>query len=155
MIGHEYREADPICDRIRKIATLMGSPLKIIFCGGLGTGLAAKITNNYMACTILLATAEAMAIGFRSGIDKKVLHDCIRSSTGHSWVYDNMQPVPGVVKHAPSSNNYEPTFKPPMIVKELSSAIRAGISTGINPHMARAALEIFEKSTKDPRCIVR
>jgi len=45
---------------------MMGSPEKFFFCGGLGAGLAAKIANNYLSGTILLATAEAMAIGIKS-----------------------------------------------------------------------------------------
>lgn len=68
---------------------MMGSPDKCFFCGKLGAGLAAKISNNYLAGTHLLASAEAMAFGIKSGIDKHLLYKIIHNSTGQSFMCDN------------------------------------------------------------------
>jgi 3-hydroxyisobutyrate dehydrogenase len=83
---------------------MMANPDKIFFCGELGNGLAAKISNNYLSGTFLVAIAEAMAIGIRSGVDKNVLAEVIRNSSGNSWMGEHLMPVPGILPDAPSSN---------------------------------------------------
>lgn len=132
----------------------MGDPNKFFFCGRLGTGLAAKISNNYLSCSILLAVAEAMAIGTRLGVDEKLLHDVIHHSTGQNFMADNVQPVPGIVAHSPSSNNYRLGFKTQMMIKDLGLGVQAGYATGVMPTIAEAALRVYEKAAVDPRCIV-
>ena len=77
--------SDPQTHRIREVVSLMADPDKIYFCGQLGSGNAAKISNNYMAGTIGIALSEAMAIGIRSGVDAKVLNKIISNSTGQTW----------------------------------------------------------------------
>lgn len=133
---------------------MMGDPKKFFYCGKLGAGLAAKISNNYLSCSILLAVAEAIAIGTRSGIDEKLLHQVIHLSTGQNFMADNVQPVPGVVPDAPSSNNYRLGFKTQMMIKDLGLGVQAGYATGIKPTIAEAALRVYEKAAVDPRCIV-
>lgn len=134
---------------------MMGEPSKFFYCGALGTGLAAKISNNYLSCTLLLATAEAMAIGIRSGIDPKLLYNVIRNSTGQSWMCDHVCPVPNVVPHVPSSNGYKPGFKTQMMIKDTTLGIEAGRIVGIKPSMAEMALETYVKAAVDPRCVDR
>jgi 3-hydroxyisobutyrate dehydrogenase len=133
---------------------MMGDPQKLFYCNAIGAGLAAKISNNYLSCSILLAVAEAMAIGVRSGVDPKLLHDIIHNSTGQTFMADHVQPVPGVVPHAPSSNNYRLGFKTQMMIKDLSLSVQAGHATGIHPTVAEAALRVYEKAAVDPQCIV-
>src|SRR4051795_12075852 len=93
LIGHNKpSDTDPVSDRLEKVAAMMGNPKKFFYCGRLGAGLAAEISNNYLSCSILLAVAEAMAIGIRSGVDEKLLHDVIQNSTGQSFMADVVQP---------------------------------------------------------------
>jgi 3-hydroxyisobutyrate dehydrogenase-like beta-hydroxyacid dehydrogenase len=155
LIGHNKpSDTDPVSDRLEKVAAMMGNPKKFFYCGRLGAGLAAKISNNYLSCSILLAVAEAMAIGIRSGVDEKLLHDVIQNSTGQSFMADVVQPVPGVVPDAPSSNNYRLGFKTQMMIKDLGLGVKAGYATGIKPTIAEAAYWVYEKAAVDPQCIV-
>jgi 3-hydroxyisobutyrate dehydrogenase-like beta-hydroxyacid dehydrogenase len=155
LIGHSKpSDADPISYRLEKVASMMGDPNKFFYCGKLVAGLAAKISNNYLSCSILLAVAEAMAIGTRSGIDEKLLHQVIHHSTGQNFMADNVQPVPGVVLDAPSSNDYRLGFRTQMMIKDLGLGVQAGYATGIKPTIAEAALRVYEKAAVDPRCIV-
>lgn len=103
---------------------------------------------------MILAVAEAMAIGIKSGIDGKLLHEVIHNSTGQSFMADHVQPAPGIVDHAPSSNDYKLGFKTQMMIKDLSLGVQAGEATGIDPTIARTALKVFEKAAVDPQCIV-
>lgn len=133
--------------------SMMGTPSKFFFCGKLGAGLAAKISNNYLSGTILLASAEAMAIGIKSGIDKHLLYKVIQNSTGQSFMCDHVNPVPGVVTTAPASRNYEGGFKAQMMVKDLTLGVDAAGVVGITPSTGRAALEIYTQAVLDSRCI--
>ncbi|KAF3386208.1 3-hydroxyisobutyrate dehydrogenase [Penicillium rolfsii] len=156
LIGHSKpSDTNAVSCRLETIVSMMGSPQKLFYCGKPGAGLAAKISNNYLSCSILLAVAEAMAIGVRSGVEPKLLHDIIHNSTGQTFMADNVQPVPGVVAHAPSSNNYQLGFKTQMMIKDLSLGVQAGHEVGIRPSIAEAALRVFEKAAVDPQCIDR
>ena len=135
--------------------TMMGTQSKFFFCGKLGAGLAAKISNNYLSGTILLASAEAMAIGIKSGIDKDLLYKVIHNSTGQSFMFDHVNPVPGVVAHAPASRNYEGGFKAQMMVKDMTLGVDAAAAVGVKASTGLAALELYKQAAVDPRCIDR
>lgn len=154
LIGCSEDDRD-LQSRITSVLTTMGSPDKFFWCGCLGAGLAAKISNNYLSCSILVGIAEAMAIGIRSGIEPGLLHRVIHHSSGQSWMLDNVQPVPGVLPHVPSSNNYKLGFKTQMMIKDVSLGVDAGEAVGIEPSIARAALEVYQQAAKNPKCIVR
>ena len=140
--------------RVRDVTSMMGNPQKIFLCGKLGTGLAAKISNNYLSGTFMVAIAEAMAIGIRAGVDKNALAEVIKNSSGMSWMGDHMQPVPGIIPEAPSSNDYKPGFRHELMIKDMSLGTEAGKLHGIDPTMANTALEAVKKAAKDPRCEV-
>jgi len=157
LIGHATPTPDSPSpsSRLAPVMTLMGTPAKFFYCGKLGAGLAAKIANNYLSGTILLATAEAMNIGIRLGIDKHLLFDVIHNSTGQSFMCDNVNPVPGVVPHAPSSRDYQGGFKAQMMVKDMTLGVDAAKLTGVRSTLGPAALELYKESGVDPRCIDR
>jgi len=146
---------DARASRIHNTLTMMGEPKKLFWCGKLGAGLAAKISNNYISCTSLLVIAEAMAIGVRNGIDPKLLQEVIHNSSGQSFMSDNVSPVPGTVPHAPSSNNWKLGFKTQMMVKDTGLGVDAAKLVGITPTMAEAAIAVWKKAAEDPRCIDR
>lgn len=150
-IDPREQDGDPMTRRALDMITLMAEPTKIIFSGQLGTGLAAKIANNYIAFCTSLATAEAMSIGVRSGVDPKTLFKIIRASTGNSWHLDIKPCIPDIVPTAPSSNGYTPVFKPFMVVKDLGLALEAARETGIDPRCATAALETYKTASELPR----
>lgn len=156
MIGHaEPIPGDVAGERLLQVVSMMGNdPEKIFWCGGVGSGLAAKISNNYISCSVLLLVAEAMAIGVKSGVDPKMLQKIINSSTGQTFMGDNVCPVPDVVPHAPSSNGWRLGFKTQMFLKDLSLGIESARRQNLEPVMAKAAYDVFEKASKDPRCIV-
>ncbi|KAK1726402.1 hypothetical protein CaCOL14_004880 [Colletotrichum acutatum] len=155
MIGRPEDNEDPLSQRLRQVVSMMGDPEKLFWCGDVGSGLAAKISNNYISCSVLLLISEAMAIGVKSGVDPKMLQKIIHSSTGQTFMGDNVCPVPGVIPHAPSSNNWRLGFKTQMFLKDLSLGIDAAKQENIQPTMAEAAYGVFEKASKDPRCIDR
>ncbi|KAK5164303.1 uncharacterized protein LTR77_009998 [Saxophila tyrrhenica] len=142
---------DPRASQIHSIVSLMAASEKIFLCGALGTGAAAKISNNYLVSTFSIALSEAFAVGLKNGLDKYVLADVIRSSSGQSWVGEHMHPCPGVVEGAPSSDGYRPGFRHEMMVKDTMLGILAAEGVGVEPRMARTAVEMYRRAAGDGR----
>lgn len=156
MIGSpEPSQSTHVHPQLIPTMTMMGTPSKFFFCGKVGAGLAAKISNNYLSGTILLASAEAMAFGIKSGIDKDLLYRVIQNSTGQSFMCDNVNPVPGIVAHAPASRNYQGGFKAQMMVKDMTLGVDTAAAMGIKASTGLAALELYKQAAVDPRCIDR
>tara|TARA_R110002060_G_scaffold16056_3_gene22324 strand:+ start:652 stop:960 length:309 start_codon:yes stop_codon:yes gene_type:complete len=88
-------------------------------------GLVAKLSNNYCSGLIAIATAEAMNIGIKSGIDPRVLAKIFCTSTAQSTICDKWNPVPGICPKAPSSNDYRGGFKVQLVKKDFGSALDA------------------------------
>ncbi|KAK3056761.1 hypothetical protein LTR09_002554 [Extremus antarcticus] len=149
MIG--CAEDDPKASQIRQVVSMMSHPDKIFLCGPLGNGAAAKISNNYLSGPFLLAIAESFAIGIKNGLDKDVLANVIRNSSGMSWMGEHMHPVPGVVAGAPSSNGYKVGFRHELMVKDTTLGIEAAEKNGVEPSMARTAVEMYRRAAGDTR----
>ena len=155
IVGHPGPpESDPLAKKIKDIVSWMGSPERVIFCGKLGSGLVGKIVNNYISCNTVATVAEAMAFGIRCGVDKMVLYNAIKSSSGDSWVMDNKQPVPGIIARSPASNNFKATFRSHMVLKDVGLGVEAAKSVGIKSTMGEAALKVFAQVNDDPRTSV-
>lgn len=148
-------ESDSKGSRIRHVTRSMGAPDKQYYCGGLGFGLAAKICNNYLSCTIILANAEAMATGVKLGLDPRLLYKVISGSTGQNFMIDHVCPVPGVVAHAPSSNGYRLGFKSQMLSKDVGLGVEAALGVGIEPSIGKAAIAVFDKMADEGTFAVR
>lgn len=94
LIGHPAPSDSS--QRLSSVLAMLGSPSKFFFLNTLGAGLTAKISNNYLSGTILLATAEALAMGVKHGLDPAALYSVIKNSTGQSWMCDHVMPIPNV-----------------------------------------------------------
>ncbi|KAF2281348.1 6-phosphogluconate dehydrogenase C-terminal domain-like protein [Westerdykella ornata] len=155
LIGHPPPSpADAKSERLDKVLRMMGSPSKFFYLNTLGAGLTAKISNNYLSGTILLATAEALAIGVAQGLDPKDLYNVIKASTGQSWMCDHVMPIPNVQTEywVPSNSGYKPGFKTQMMLKDLGLGIDCAKEVGVKPSMAEKALEVWAEASKDDRC---
>lgn len=139
-------EPDKI-SQVEKVLLLMGK--KIWHLGAQGAGLSGKLANNYALAINNIAAAEAMNLGLRWGLDPKTLGDLINSSTGRSWPSETNNPVPGVVKAAPSSRGYEGGFGVSLMYKDLRLAIRAAQEAGARLELAAKAEEVYKDVEKD------
>jgi 3-hydroxyisobutyrate dehydrogenase-like beta-hydroxyacid dehydrogenase len=86
---------------------LGGMGKKLVHCGDIGMGQAAKICNNMLLGISMAGVAEAMNLGIRLGLDGKLLMDIINNSTGRCWSSEIYNPVPGLMPNVPSARNYE------------------------------------------------
>lgn len=77
---------DALIERGRRVLEAMG---KILKCGPLGAGHAMKALNNYVSAAGLVATAEALVVSERFGLDPKVLVGVLNASTGRNNTTEN------------------------------------------------------------------
>ncbi|KAF8070028.1 3-hydroxyisobutyrate dehydrogenase [Lyophyllum atratum] len=141
---------DPNFPLLKEVFSYMGTSIHAL--GGPSLGLAAKLSNNYLSGMIALATAEAMNLGMRLGLDPKVLSDCLATSSGGSWVNSTVNPVPGVCPDAVTSKGYEGGFKVQLMKKDMTLAMEAARQVDAKLVLGDAGLSAYSAAAEDPRC---
>ncbi|KAF8461344.1 NAD binding domain of 6-phosphogluconate dehydrogenase-domain-containing protein [Kalaharituber pfeilii] len=82
---------DATVDPKTLLASMAG---RVLPCGTTpGSGLAAKLTNNYLLAISNVAVSEAMNLGLRLGLDEATLKAVINSSSGRCWASEVNNPV--------------------------------------------------------------
>ena len=81
MVGGE----DADVDLAQPVLRVLGDPARQFRTGGLGTGHAMKALNNVIGAATYCATAEALVIGGRFGLDPQTMIAIINASTGRSF----------------------------------------------------------------------
>jgi 3-hydroxyisobutyrate dehydrogenase len=125
----------------RPILAAMGK--NVIHIGPLGTGEVAKICNNLLAGVSMIAAAEAFTLGIRAGVDPRILHDVIRTSSGNCWAVEHNCPVPGLVAKAASSHGYAAGFMTDLMAKDLSLARAAARAVGASCFTGSLAHDLY------------
>lgn len=136
--------------RVEPVLLRMGRA--VVHCGPPGAGLAAKLANNYLLAVANVATAEAMNLGVRWGLDPAVLARVLNASTGRCWPSEVNNPVPGVVAAAPAGRDYAGGFGIALMNKDLRLAMVAADEAGARLPLADAARALYEAAEKDERC---
>lgn len=138
---------------VRDILSTMGTRENIIACGGPSLGVTAKLTNNYCSALISLATAEAMNMGMRAGMDPRLIQRIFSKSTAQSTMCDKFNPVPGVCPDAPASHGYQGGFKVQLMRKDVGLAVKIAEGVGAKLILGHTGLQAYNDACADPRCI--
>ena len=77
---------DAALERARPVLMCLGD--RLFRTGSLGCGHAMKALNNVVAATAFTATAEALIVGRRFGLDPRVMTEILNVSTGRSFHSD-------------------------------------------------------------------
>ena len=128
-------------ERAEPILSAMGR--NVLHVGGPGCGQGTKICNNMMVGVAMIAASEIFCLGEALGLDPKRLYDVISTSTGQTWIMDNMHPVPGIVESSAANRDYAPGFKAALMNKDLGLAQSAAADTGTSIPLAAAAASIY------------
>jgi 3-hydroxyisobutyrate dehydrogenase len=118
-----------------------------IHVGAVGAGEVAKLCNNLISGSALVAVAEAFRIGEAFGVDPQVLTSVIAKSSGATWVMENMHPVPGIVETAASSRQYAPGFMTDLMAKDLGLAVSAAREKRVPVVVAPAAQQLYRMAS--------
>ena len=141
MLGASSRSGQ-LVDRVRPVLALMGK--RTLHLGEQGAGLSGKLANNYLLAISNIATAEAMNLGIKWGLDAKSLGELINTSSGHCWSSEVNNPVTGVSPGAPAEKQYEGGFSVELMKKDLELAMAAAAKVGALSELGPKALEVYE-----------
>jgi 3-hydroxyisobutyrate dehydrogenase len=128
-------------EEARPALAAMGS--NIIHVGAVGAGEVAKLCNNLVSGSALVAVAEAFRIGEAFGVDLQILTNVIAKSSGATWVMEHMHPVPGIVDGAASNRQYAPGFMTDLMAKDLALAVNAAREKRVPVVVAPAAQQLY------------
>ncbi|KAK7956587.1 3-hydroxyisobutyrate dehydrogenase [Apiospora aurea] len=141
---------DALLPKIEPILLRMGK--RVLHCGAQGTGLSAKLANNYLLAINNIATAEAMNLGIRWGLDPKTLANVINVSTGKCWPSEINNPVKGVVEGAPAGRDYSGGFGIALMKKDLNLAIVAAQEADAKLELGDRAKQVYAAAEKLDSC---
>jgi 3-hydroxyisobutyrate dehydrogenase len=113
--------------------------------GGPTLGIAAKLANNLMLFVSLVGVAEGAQLAASLGLDPRRFFEVASVSSGESWPLRTWYPAPDVVPTSPANRNYDATFTTALAEKDLSFAVAAASSAGLDVPAAELALDQFRR----------
>lgn len=122
--------ADPqAIARARPVLSAMGN--RLFDTGGSGTGHAVKALNNFLGATAFAATAEAVLIARRFGLDPATLIDIVNVSTGRSFISEV------VMKEHVLEEKFGTGFALGLLAKDVKIAAELGATVGLDAPLTR------------------
>lgn len=125
---------------------------KIVPCGDVGLGLAAKLANNYLLALTNIATSESFQIAKNLGLDMELYSSIVDSSSGQSWSSTKNNPVPGLREGIPSSRDYLNGFGVGLMKKDLGLALDAARDAKLPLLLGQDAYRVYDEVSKDEYC---
>lgn len=125
-------------ERARPLLALMGKNLFHV--GGIGTGHAMKLVNNVTSAACLTATAEAVVVAIRAGIDPARAIEIICASSGRSDASERKfrnHILPGT---------FDAGFAMPLMRKDVDAFMKLAEEVGYDPQVTAAATRWFRQA---------
>ena len=101
-----------------------------------GMGSKVKMINQLLAGVHIAASAEAMALGIRAGVDPNVLYEVICNSAGSSWMFQNR--VPHIL-----AGDYTPLSAVNIFIKDLGIVVDSARSLTFPVPLTSSAHQVF------------
>jgi 3-hydroxyisobutyrate dehydrogenase len=127
-----FRRALPVLEAI-------GDPARIFHLGPSGCGYAVKLLLNLTWFVNLVATAEALAIGVRAGVDLDKLHTALVASPANSVVLERD------VRMVLDDGDYDEGFAMKLVTKDLGLAVELARDTGVPSQLAEVVDQIHRR----------
>jgi 3-hydroxyisobutyrate dehydrogenase len=138
MVGGEAADLE----RARPVLERMGK--KIFHVGGIGTGHAMKFVNNATSAACLVATAEAVLVAMRAGIDPARAVEILSASSGRSnaseWKFPQFI----------LTGRFDAGFANTLMNKDVDGFMRLAAETGVEAPVVAAAAEYFRRAAQGP-----
>ncbi|WP_269451204.1 MULTISPECIES: L-threonate dehydrogenase [unclassified Pseudomonas] len=122
-------------------AVLAGMAGKVYRLGDVhGLGSKVKIINQLLAGVHIAASAEAMALGLREGVDADALYEVITNSAGNSWMFENR--VPHIL-----NADYTPLSAVDIFVKDLGLVLDTARTSKFPLPLSATAHQMFMQAS--------
>ena len=112
---------------------------KVVYVGEFGAGSKLKFVCNVLVAEHTVATAEAVALGVRAGLDRQTLLDVVGQSPGSSWIWEHRAPLM-------AAGDYRPRGTVDMLRKDLAVITAFAEATGSDLPFLRAAARRFDEA---------
>ena len=100
-----------IYNEVKYLFDIMGK--NSILCGEIGAGQSAKICNNLLLASTMIAVGDSFNLGKKLGLDLNKLFEVISSSSGSCWAVNSYCPIKGIGPVTPADNDYKGGFRCP------------------------------------------
>ena len=134
-------------DLVRPLLDAMGS--RIVHCGDVGAGQAAKLCNNMITGATMAVTCEAFALADALGLDAQKFYDVVSTSSGQSWATTAYCPVPGVGPKSPADADYAGGFAVALMLKDITLAVEAAKAVGSPTPTGERAMALYRDLAND------
>lgn len=124
------------------VLQVLGDPARQFTTGVLGSGHAMKALNNVVAAATTCATAEALIVGKRFGLDPKTMVDIINASTGRSF-------VSGVFGSEVLTGRYGTGFALGLLAKDVHIAASVAAAAGTDAPVIALTDERYAKALSE------
>ena len=136
-----------IYDKMKFLFQIMGK--NSILCGEEGSGQSAKICNNMLLASTMIAVGESFNLGKNLGLDLNKLFDVISTSTGSCWAVNSYCPIKGIGPNSPADKDYEGGFATALMYKDLGLAVDAAAETKSNINYGIQTYEKYKQVTEN------
>lgn len=112
----DLTQAEALCAAFAKEFQIMGAR---------GSGQATKLCNNLLVAQIMMANAQALALGESYGLPPEVLMPVLSKSSGSNWQLDN------ILSKTVLKDDYTPLFSVSHMAKDTLLILEAAAASGI------------------------
>ncbi len=123
MVGGERKTYN----KVKNLFEIMGK--KNILCGSFGAGQSAKICNNMLLASTMIAVGESFKLAKKLNLDLNKLYDVLSTSSGSCWAINNYCPYKGIGPKSPSDDDFKAGFSSTLMLKDLTLAMSAAKET--------------------------
>ncbi len=129
---------EAVFERVKPFFEPMGK--RLYYCGGPGLGLQAKLSQNLILSSILMAFNEGMVLATKGGVDPKLMLDILENSAARSGLISYKAPF--VFRR-----DFQPNFSVKWMDKDISLMLESGqelnvplLLTGLTRQLFRTAV---------------
>jgi len=126
--------------RALPVLELMGDPEQILHLGPSGSGYAVKLLLNLIWFAHAVATAEALTVGVKAGVDLEALHTALVHSPANSGFLE--RDVRMVLDHG----DYDEGFAMKLVTKDLGLAVDLARDVGVPVELAALVEQIHRRA---------
>jgi 3-hydroxyisobutyrate dehydrogenase len=126
--------------RALHVLETMGDPMQIFHLGPSGSGYAVKLLLNLMWFMHAVATAEALMVGVRAGVDLETLHTALVHSPANSEFLERD------VRMVLDRGDYDEGFAMKLVTKDLGLAVELARDSGVSVELLGLVEQIHRRA---------
>jgi 3-hydroxyisobutyrate dehydrogenase-like beta-hydroxyacid dehydrogenase len=131
----------PVLERVRPLLGVFGRVFHVGARPGLGQLM--KLANNFLSATAIIATAEAMVLGVKGGLDPAIMLDVINASTGRNTASEDKFPRQIL------TGRYQAGFTTGLLTKDLALCEAAATASGVPMPVAAAVYAQWQRAVAE------